>query len=114
MEGIELWRKESLMILVRNLIPAGPKCLRWRAVSLSGPKALELLRLEIAVETWVSVKEIGLPFRAPICLMVFRVLRLEEWGSTWVNSLFSLLAMVLGKCSCLPLKLMELWTGGDD
>ena len=63
MEGMELKAIESFKILVRKSMPRVPRCLRWRVVSWSGPIALELFRLDIARDTSVVEKVIGLVLR---------------------------------------------------
>ena len=42
---------EELKILQRKLVPAGPRCFRWRMVMLSGPVAVELLHFSMASAT---------------------------------------------------------------
>ena len=63
MDGIELYARESLMILVSMVMPWFPRCLRCRAVSLSGPTALDEFILVIAMDTSAGVKVMGSPFR---------------------------------------------------
>ena len=46
---------ESLKSAVRYLIPMDPRCLRWKMLSLSGPKARVLLQLLIPLVTWSVV-----------------------------------------------------------
>ena len=49
--GIGQVMTESLNRAVRYAIALGPSCLRWAMLSLSGPKAFELLQLLIASAT---------------------------------------------------------------
>ena len=56
---------ESLNSVVRYAIALGPKCFRWKMLSLSGPKAFELLQLLMArvTRSLVNVTAVSLGFR---------------------------------------------------
>ena len=44
--------RESLKSAVRHSIALGPRCFRWKMMSLSSPKARVLLQLLIPLVTW--------------------------------------------------------------
>ena len=46
---------ESLKSAVRYSIALGPRCFRWKILSLSGPKARVLLHILIPLVTWSVV-----------------------------------------------------------
>ena len=50
---------DRLNISVRNLIPFGPRCLRWREVRLSGPADLDGLQDLITSLVCSVVKDMG-------------------------------------------------------
>ena len=56
---------ESLNSAVRYAVALGPKCFRWKMLSLSGPKAFVLLQLLMALVTRsvVNVTVVSLGFR---------------------------------------------------
>ena len=58
--GMVLVEVEMLNSSVRYLIPAGPRFLRWREDSPSGPRALDALAFLIASVVWSVEKEVGL------------------------------------------------------
>ena len=56
-DGIFAYLIERLKMVVRKVIPAWPRCLRWCIVSPSGPAAVELPDDFIALATSASVKD---------------------------------------------------------
>ena len=50
---------ESLKRTVRYFIATGPRCFKWKMLSLSGPKALLLLQLLMALDTSSVVKTVA-------------------------------------------------------
>ena len=57
-EGIRLDLKESLKRAVRYSVALGPRFFKWKMLSRSGPKALLLLQLLIALVT-IAVVNVG-------------------------------------------------------
>ena len=54
-DGIRQDVTESLKSAVRYSIPLGPRCFRWKVLSLSAPTARVLLQLLIPLVTWSVV-----------------------------------------------------------
>ena len=98
-EGIRLDLKESLKRAVRYSVALGPRFFKWKMLSRSGPKALLLLQLLIALVT-IAVVNVG----AVSCdfflasLDTYRVSCEEECMPSFdvVNCLLNLLAMSFG------------------
>ena len=54
-DGILQGVTESLTSAVRCSIPLDPRCISWKMLSLSGPKAWVLLQLLVPLVTWYVV-----------------------------------------------------------
>ena len=108
-EGILEELTESLNSAVRYAIALGPKCFRWKMLSLSGPKAFVLLQLIMArvARSVVNVIVVSLGFRRTslntnwvsreeLCLPSFDV----------VNCSLNRLAICFTEDTCEPLKVI--------
>ena len=98
-EGIRLDLKESLKRAVRYSVALSPRFLKWKMLSRSGPKALLLLQLLIALVTIsvVNVAAVSCDFFLA-SLDTYRVSCEEECMPSFdvVNCLLNLLAMSFG------------------
>ena len=95
-------------------MPAGPRCLRWSVVKLSGPIAVELRLLPIAVSTDSGVN--GVKLLSSLCFWCIRRIIRLVLGSVLcvvvaVNCLLNLFAMDCCLVKVLFWKLMG-WFGG--
>ena len=98
-EGIRLDLKESLKRAVRYSVALGPRFFKWKMLSRSGPKALLLLQLLIALVT-IAVVNVGAVSSDFLLasLDTYRVSCEEECMPSFdvVNCLLNLLAMSFG------------------
>ena len=72
MAGMVAVDRDRLNRFVRNPIPLGPRCLRWREEIRSGPKALEGLHFFIASSVSVGLN----------CLELLSLCFLVVWSSS--------------------------------
>ena len=119
MSGICALAIEILKILVRYEMPWGPRCLRWRMVSPSGPVAVEFLHCLIVAAVLSSEKGARAGSNLCSCLTWRRVRRRIgslEWVLTLVNCLVNCLAIAEGLEYVLLVPLWFLkemgWFGG--
>ena len=100
---------ESLNSAVRYAIVLGPKCFRWKILSLSGPKAFELLQILMArvTRSVVNITAVSLGFRRT-SLDTNRVSREELCLPSFdvVNCSLNWLAICFGEDTWEPLKVM--------
>ena len=102
--GMVLVEVERLNRSVRYLIPAGPRFLRWREDSPSGPRALDALAFFIASVVWSVVKEVRLVSLSFLSVLVSFLFDLVLLCSlTEENCLLNLSAMFFGAEEYFPL-----------
>ncbi len=115
-DGIRQELTESLNKAVRYAIALSPKCFKWKMLSLSGPKALLLLQLLIALVTWstVNVVAVSIDFRLT-SLDTNRVSGLEEYLPSFevVNCRLNLSAILFGEDTGVSSKEMDSFSAVD-